>query len=74
MKITLIHAAALAAFSSSSAIAQEKPATARPELKRPDGKPGTLTTLTKTDKKYPYLVDDAASGRCGRMSVATTRV
>jgi len=25
----------------------------------PDTKPGTLTTLTKTEKKYSYLVDDA---------------
>ena len=24
----------------------------------PDTKPGTLTTLTKTEKKYPFLVDD----------------
>jgi alpha-galactosidase len=26
----------------------------------PDTKPGTLTTLTKTEKKYPFLVDDAS--------------
>jgi hypothetical protein len=25
----------------------------------PADKPGTLTTLTKTEKKYPYLLDDA---------------
>jgi alpha-galactosidase len=25
----------------------------------PADKPGTLTTLTKTDKRYPYLLDDA---------------
>lgn len=25
----------------------------------PADKPGTLTTLTRTDKKYPYLLDDA---------------
>ena len=25
----------------------------------PAGTPGTLTTLTKTEKKYPFLVDDA---------------
>ena len=25
----------------------------------PGDKPGTLTTLTKTEKKYPYLLDDA---------------
>ncbi len=28
---------------------------------QPEEKPGTLTHLTQTDKKYPFLVDDAAN-------------
>ena len=30
---------------------------------QPGDKPGTLTTLTKTEKKYPCLVDDAGQSR-----------
>jgi hypothetical protein len=83
--ITFITAASFAGVS----FAQEKPAAAPPEIKRPDDKPadhtkkvkvfilmgqsnmvgmgdinpadkpGTLTTLTKTEKKYPFLLDEA---------------
>jgi hypothetical protein len=82
--ITFITAASFAGVS----FAQEKPAAAPHEIKRPDDKPadqtkkvkvfilmgqsnmvgmgdinpadkpGTLTTLTKTEKKYPFLLDE----------------
>ena len=39
----------------------------------PEGTNGTLTTLVRKEKRYPFLVDDAGSGRCGRMSITTTR-
>ena len=38
----------------------------------PGDKPGTLTTLTKTEKKYPFLVT-RASGRCATMCFTTMR-
>ena len=39
----------------------------------PADKPGTLTTLTKTEKSIHFSWTTRASGRCGRMSITTMR-
>ena len=39
----------------------------------PADKPGTLTTLTKTEKRIRSCSMTRASGRCGRMFITTTR-